>query len=34
MAILFMNVMAPLIDHYVIEANIKRREKRLTPVAA
>ncbi len=28
MAILFMNVMAPLIDHYVIEANIKRRMKR------
>ena len=28
-AILFMNVMAPLIDHYVIEANIKRRLKRL-----
>ncbi len=29
MAILFMNVMAPLIDHYVIEANIKKRKKRL-----
>ncbi|HBF21151.1 MAG: NADH:ubiquinone reductase (Na(+)-transporting) subunit B [Owenweeksia sp.] len=29
MAILFMNVMAPLIDHYVIEANIKRRKKRV-----
>ncbi len=29
LAILFMNVMAPLIDHYVIEANIKRRKKRL-----
>tara|TARA_B100000963_G_scaffold361185_1_gene395340 strand:- start:6665 stop:7900 length:1236 start_codon:yes stop_codon:yes gene_type:complete len=28
-AILFMNVMAPLIDHYVIEANINRRKKRL-----
>ncbi|HLF47396.1 MAG TPA: NADH:ubiquinone reductase (Na(+)-transporting) subunit B [Chitinophagaceae bacterium] len=28
MAILFMNVMAPLIDHYVVEANIKRRLKR------
>ncbi|MDC1202647.1 RnfABCDGE type electron transport complex subunit D, partial [Salibacteraceae bacterium] len=28
MGILFMNVMAPLIDHYVIEANIKRRTKR------
>lgn len=29
LAILFMNVMAPLIDHYVIEANIKKRKKRL-----
>lgn len=29
MAILFMNIMAPLIDHYVIQANIKRRMKRL-----
>ena len=29
MAILFMNVMAPLIDHYVIQANIKRRLKRI-----
>lgn len=28
LAILFMNVMAPLIDHYVIEANIKKRLKR------
>ncbi|MDC0189583.1 NADH:ubiquinone reductase (Na(+)-transporting) subunit B, partial [Flavobacteriales bacterium] len=28
-AILFMNVMAPLIDHYVVEANIKRRLKRV-----
>ena len=34
MAILFMNVMAPLIDHYVIEGNVKRREKRLTVAAA
>ncbi len=25
LSILFMNVMAPLIDHYVIEANIRRR---------
>lgn len=33
MGILFMNVMAPLIDHYVVEANIKRRLKR-APVAA
>ncbi len=29
MAILFMNIMAPLIDHYVIGANIKRRLKRV-----
>ena len=28
LAILFMNVMAPLIDHYVVRANIKRRMKR------
>ena len=28
MAILFMNVMAPLIDHYVIEVNVGKREKR------
>ena len=34
MAILFMNVMAPLIDHYVIGANIKRRNKRLKTKAA
>jgi Na+-transporting NADH:ubiquinone oxidoreductase subunit B len=33
MAILFMNVMAPLIDHYVIQANVKRRLKRV-PVTA
>ncbi len=30
MAILFMNAMAPLIDHYVVEANIKRRNRRIT----
>lgn len=29
LAILFMNVMAPLIDHYVVAANIKRRLKRV-----
>ncbi|MCF8331818.1 MAG: NADH:ubiquinone reductase (Na(+)-transporting) subunit B [Bacteroidales bacterium] len=28
LAILFMNVMSPLIDHYVIQANIKHRMKR------
>jgi len=30
LAILFMNVMAPLVDHYVIEGNIKKRLKRAT----
>lgn len=34
MAILFMNVMAPLIDHYVVQANIKRRNKRLAVKSA
>ncbi len=29
LAILFMNVFAPLVDHYVVEANIKRRLSRL-----
>jgi len=29
LGILFMNVMAPTIDHYVIQANVKRRMKRL-----
>jgi Na+-transporting NADH:ubiquinone oxidoreductase subunit B len=29
LAILFMNVMAPLIDHYVVEANVNRRLKRV-----
>jgi Na+-transporting NADH:ubiquinone oxidoreductase subunit B len=28
LSILFMNVMAPLIDHYVVKANIRRRLKR------
>ncbi len=31
LAILLMNVFAPLIDHYVVEANIKRRLKRMRP---
>ncbi len=30
LAILLMNVMAPLIDHYVVQANISRRLKRAT----
>ena len=29
LSILFMNAFAPLIDHYVVEANMKRRQKRL-----
>ncbi|TVQ09013.1 MAG: NADH:ubiquinone reductase (Na(+)-transporting) subunit B [Bacteroidetes bacterium] len=32
LAILFMNVFAPLIDHYVVEANIKKRMKRMQKV--
>ena len=31
-AILFMNVMAPLIDHYVVQVNINRRLKRLKKI--
>lgn len=34
LAILFMNVMAPLIDHYVVEGNIKKRMKRMKTVPA
>jgi Na+-transporting NADH:ubiquinone oxidoreductase subunit B len=33
MAILLMNVFAPLIDHYVVEANIKKRLKRAKVIA-
>jgi Na+-transporting NADH:ubiquinone oxidoreductase subunit B len=29
LAILFMNVFAPLIDHYVVQANIRKRMKRI-----
>lgn len=32
LSILFMNVMAPLIDHYVVVANINRRLKRVKPI--
>ena len=32
LAILFMNVMAPIIDHYVVQANVKRRLKRLKTI--
>ena len=31
LAILLMNVFAPLIDHYVVAANIKRRMRRAIP---
>jgi len=34
LAILFMNVMAPLIDHYVIQSNINRRAKRAVQMQA
>jgi Na+-transporting NADH:ubiquinone oxidoreductase subunit B len=34
LAILLMNVFAPLIDHYVVEANIKKRMKRLKSAQA
>jgi Na+-transporting NADH:ubiquinone oxidoreductase subunit B len=34
MAILLMNVMAPMIDHYVIQSNIKRRIKRVSLATA
>lgn len=34
LAILFMNVMAPLIDHYVVQGNVKRRMKRMKTVSA
>jgi Na+-transporting NADH:ubiquinone oxidoreductase subunit B len=34
LAILFMNVFAPLIDHYVLQANINRRAKRVAATAA
>lgn len=30
LAILFMNTMAPLIDHYVLQANIKKRKQRIS----
>lgn len=33
MAILFMNVMAPIIDHYVVQANINKRLKRASVAA-
>ena len=32
LAIFFMNGCAPLVDHFVVEANIKRRKKRLVTV--
>ena len=32
LAILFMNVFAPLIDHYIVQSNIKKRLKRLKTI--
>lgn len=32
LAILFMNVFAPLIDHYVVESRVKRRMKRMQKI--
>ena len=29
LSILFMNAVAPLVDYYVVEANVRRRNKRL-----
>ncbi|MCD8186066.1 MAG: NADH:ubiquinone reductase (Na(+)-transporting) subunit B [Rikenellaceae bacterium] len=34
LSILFMNAMAPLVDHYVVAANIRRRNKRLSLTTA
>ena len=33
LAILFGNIFAPLIDHFVIKANMKRRERRTLAAA-
>ncbi|MFN5789821.1 MAG: RnfABCDGE type electron transport complex subunit D, partial [Bacteroidota bacterium] len=33
LAILFMNVFAPLIDHFVVEGHISKRKSRLTKLA-
>ena len=29
LSILFMNALAPLVDYYVVEANVARRKKRV-----
>lgn len=34
LAILFMNIFAPLIDHYVVESHMKKRNKRTKPSSA
>ena len=34
LAILFMNVFAPLIDHYIIEANVKKRIGRVKVITS
>ena len=33
LAVLFMNAMAPLVDYFVVEANIARRNKRVKSLA-
>ena len=33
LAILFMNALSPLIDYYVVQANISRRNRRLKPAS-
>jgi Na+-transporting NADH:ubiquinone oxidoreductase subunit B len=32
LAILLMNIFAPLIDYYVVQSNISKREKRVAKV--
>jgi Na+-transporting NADH:ubiquinone oxidoreductase subunit B len=34
LAILLMNVFAPTIDHYVVQANVKKRKKRASKAIA
>jgi Na+-transporting NADH:ubiquinone oxidoreductase subunit B len=34
LAILFANLFAPLIDHFVVEANVRRLQKRMARLAA
>ena len=34
LAILFMNEFAPLIDHYVVQANVKKKKKKARAIAS